>query len=175
LVRLGEYLNEARGRYVALLIASASTITQNLLGMELTLGYRAGWNKELSFQEALAACWPHDQETGTTQVGPQRAEIAIRLNGAAVKDRISRGQQKLLASALLMAQLSLFPREAALRPTLLLDDPAAELDSDRLIGLINEVSRQSVQLVVTSLNPDFSAFGSPGRRYGVMDGVLTEL
>jgi DNA replication and repair protein RecF len=175
LVRLGEYINEARGRYVALLIASASTITQNLLGMELTLGYRAGWNKELSFQEALAACWPHDQETGTTQVGPQRAEIAIRLNGAAVKDRISRGQQKLLASALLMAQLSLFPREAALRPTLLLDDPAAELDSDRLIGLINEVSRQSVQLVVTSLNPDFSAFGSPGRRYGVMDGVLTEL
>jgi hypothetical protein len=71
--------------------------------MELTLSYRAGWNKELPFQEALAASWAHDQEAGTTQVGPQRAEIAIRLNGTAVKDRISRGQQKLLASALLLA------------------------------------------------------------------------
>ena len=174
LVRLGEYISEARARYVDLLITSASSITQNLLGMELSLGYRAGWNKELGFQAALVASWAQDQETGTTQVGPQRAEIVIRLNGTAVKDRISRGQQKLLASALLMAQLSLFPQDAAVRPTLLLDDPAAELDSDRLIGLITEVSRQSVQLVVTSLNPNFSAFGAPGQRYGVMGGVLTQ-
>jgi recombinational DNA repair ATPase RecF len=35
-----------------------------------------------------------------------------------VKDRISRGQQKLLAAALLMAQLSQFPQDAAVRPTL---------------------------------------------------------
>jgi DNA replication and repair protein RecF len=123
----------------------------------------------------LAASWSHDQDSGSTQVGPQRAEIAIRLNGAAVKDRISRGQQKLLAAALLTAQLSLFPSNASVRPTLLLDDPAAELDSDRLIGLIGEVTHQAVQLIVTSLNPDFTAFGLPGRRYGLQEGVLRAL
>jgi recombinational DNA repair ATPase RecF len=72
-----------------------------------------------------------------------------------------------------MAQLSLFPQDAAVRPTLLLDDPAAELDNDRLFGLIREVSRQRVQLVVTSLNPAFDAFGSPGRRYAVEAGNVT--
>ncbi len=175
LVKLGEYLNAARLRYVARLLTSASVLTQRLLGMELGLSYRSGWNRDLSFQEALSASWVHDQEAGTTQVGPQRAEIAIRLNGAAVKDRISRGQQKLLAAALLMAQLSQFPSDAAVRPTLLLDDPAAELDGDRLFGLIQEVSRQAVQLVVTSLNPDFTAFGAPGRRYSVRAGQITEV
>lgn len=175
LVRLGEYLNEARTRYVNLLSGSASAIAKNLLGMELGLSYRSGWNREQTLAEALTGSWSHDQEAGTTQVGPQRAEIGIRLNGTPVKDRISRGQQKLLAAALLMAQLSQFPRDAQVRPTLLLDDPAAELDSDRLFGLIQEVSEQAVQLVVTSLNPDFSAFGAPGRRYSVNAGVLTAI
>jgi len=175
LVRLGDYLNEARTRYVSLLSGSASVIANSLLGMDLGLSYRSGWNRDQSFSEALAASWPHDQEAGTTQVGPQRAEIAIRLNGTAVKDRISRGQQKLLAAALLMAQLSQFPQDAAVRPTLLLDDPAAELDSDRLLGLIQEVTQQAVQLVVTSLNPEFTVFGAPGRRYSVKDGQINQV
>jgi len=125
--------------------------------------------------EALKSSWIHDQEAGITQVGPQRAELGIRLNGAHVKDRISRGQQKLLAAALLVAQLSLFPKDARVRPVLLLDDPAAELDSDCLFGLIREVGRQSVQLVVTSLSADFNAFGSPGRRYVINAGNVTHL
>jgi DNA replication and repair protein RecF len=175
LVKLGDYLNEARSRYVAVLLPSASALTRSLLGLELGLSYRSGWARDLTLQEALSASWAKDQEVGTTQVGPQRAEIAIRLNGAPVKDRISRGQQKLLAAALLMAQLSQFPRDASVRPTLLLDDPAAELDSDRLFGLIHEVTRQAVQLVVTSLNPEFTAFGSPGRRYAVNAGQLIEV
>ena len=99
---------------------------------------------------------------GATQVGPHRAELGIRLNGAAVKDRISRGQQKLLAASLLIAQLKLFPEGSPVQPTLLLDDPAAELDDERLAGLIREVSAHSVQLIVTTLHGDFSAFGTPG-------------
>jgi len=170
LVRLGEFINQARSRYVVALAQDAREIAQSLLGMDLTLTYRSGWPRDATLVEALKSSWTHDQEAGTTQVGPQRAEVSIRLNGISVKDRISRGQQKLLAATLLMAQLNLFPKDALVRPTLLLDDPAAELDSDRLFGLIREVSRQSVQLVVTSLNADFTAFGAPGRRYTVDGG-----
>jgi recombinational DNA repair ATPase RecF len=74
-----------------------------------------------------------------------------------------------------VAQLNLFPKDALARPTLLLDDPAAELDSERLFCLIREVSRQSVQLVVTSLSADFNAFGSPGRRYAINAGSVTRI
>ena len=99
---------------------------------------------------------------GATQVGPHRAELSIRLDGAAVKDRISRGQQKLLAAALLIAQLKLFPEDSPVQPSLFLDDPAAELDDERLAGLIREVSAHSVQLIVTTLHGEFSALASRG-------------
>ena len=172
-VLLGEYIHDARARYVSQLMESACDIAQKLLGMELSLSYRSGWGRDSSLDEALKNSWIPDQEAGTTQVGPQRAEVSIRLNGAPVKDRISRGQQKLLAAALLVAQLKLFPKDALIRPTLLLDDPAAELDSERLFGLIREVRLQAVQLVVTSLNAEFNAFGSPGRRYAINAGSIT--
>lgn len=172
LILFGEHITAARRRYIELLAGHAAGIARNLLGLELTLSYRPGWSKDLSFPEALAASADHDREMGSTQVGPHRAELSLRLDGSAVRDRISRGQQKLLAAALLMAQVKLFPEGAPVQPTLLLDDPAAELDGDRLARLIDVVWRQPVQLVVTTLHPDFAAFGTPGRRYQLKDGHL---
>jgi DNA replication and repair protein RecF len=175
LLRYGELLTDARSGYVTLLAQQAEVIARNLLGMELELSYRAGWPRDHSFAESLQQSWSHDQASGATQVGPHRAELYIRFDGMGVKDRISRGQQKLLAAALLMAQLKLFPDDAPVRPSLLLDDPAAELDDDRLTGLIREVSAHSVQLIVTTLHSEFSAFGAPGRRFRVDAGRVAAL
>jgi DNA replication and repair protein RecF len=170
LLRYGELLTEARSQYVASLEPHAELIGRNLLGMELELSYRAGWARDQTFAESLQQSRTHDQASGATQVGPHRAELGIRLNGVGVKDRISRGQQKLLAAALLMAQLKLFPDDSRVQPSLLLDDPAAELDDDRLAGLIREVLGHSVQLIVTTLHGEFAAFGVPGRRFRVAAG-----
>ena len=172
LIRSGELLGAARARYVGLLLPHAQAIATNLLGMELTLTYRNGWTRDHSMADALAQSWNHDVEIGATQIGPHRAELGIRLDGLPVKDRISRGQQKLLASALLIAQIKLFPEGAPVQPSLLLDDPAAELDDARLAGLIREVSGQSVQLIVTTLHAEFGAFGEPGRRYRMVGGKV---
>ena len=138
----------------------------------LALSYRSGWARGQRLAQALELSWNHDLDSGVTQVGPHRAELAIRLDDAGVKDRISRGQQKLLAAGLLMAQLKLFPADSPVRPSLLLDDPAAELDDERLTGLIREVSCHSVQLIVTTLQREFSDFGAPGLRYRVDHGQL---
>lgn len=76
---------------------------------------------------------------------------------------------------MLIAQIKLFEPDAAAQPILLLDDPAAELDSERLSAFIEEVSSQWLQLVVTTLNPElssFGAFGQPGRRYRLQTGVI---
>jgi DNA replication and repair protein RecF len=170
LVRYGGLVTEARSEYVVLLAKQAQVLVRSLLGMDLELNYRPGWAKGQTFAESLALSRNHDVASGVTQVGPHRADLSIRLNGMPVKDRISRGQQKLLAAALLMAQLKLFPEEGSVQPSLLLDDPAAELDDDRLTGLIREVSAHSVQLVVTTLHSEFPAFGAPGRRFRVAAG-----
>jgi DNA replication and repair protein RecF len=175
LLQYGDLLSRARARYVERLSEQATAIARNLLGMELALSYRPGWARDQSFAEALQASTSHDRQMGSTQVGPHRAELGIRLNGATVKDRISRGQQKLLAASLLIAQLKLFPDDSPVRPSLLLDDPAAELDDERLAGLIREVSAHSVQLIVTTVHGDFSAFGTPGRRFRTDAGQVTAL
>ena len=173
LVRYGELLSEARSRYVAQLMSEAQALSKVLLGMELGLGYRIGWDANLTLREALDRSWANDQELGSTQVGPQRAELSLRLDGLAVKDRISRGQQKLLAATLLIAQIKLFPEHLPVRPTLLLDDPAAELDNERLIELIREIRAQSVQLIVTTLQAEFGAFGTPRHRLRMDRGVVS--
>jgi DNA replication and repair protein RecF len=172
LVRSGELLGAARARYVSLLAPRAEAIGRRLLGMELSLSYRNGWLKGQTMTEALHQSWNHDLEMGATQVGPHRAELSIRLSGTPVKDQISRGQQKLLASALLIGQIKLFPEDSPVQPTLLLDDPAAELDDERLANLIREVSSQSVQLIVTTLHGEFAAFGGPGKRFKMAGGQL---
>ena len=174
LVRYGESLSAARTRYVEALTEHAASTTRHLLGMELEISYRPGWARGLTLAEALQQSLQHDEESGVTQVGPHRAELAIRLNGVGAKDRVSRGQQKLLAAALLMAQVKLFPPDSAVRPSLLLDDPAAELDNERLTRLISEVSAQSVQLIVTTLHPEFSEFGTPGRHYKIEAGNVVD-
>lgn len=171
LVQFGQRLTDARARYVEGLVGAAEPLAKDLLGMTLALTYRAGWNRERTLAEALDLSWQHDLETGSTQVGPHRGELAIRLDGLPVKDRISRGQQKLLAASLLIGQIQLFHVERV-RPTLLLDDPAAELDDKRLAHLIAAVSSQPVQLIVTTLHGEFAAFGRPGRRFALEQGVV---
>ena len=172
LLRFGEMVASARVRYVEALLPHAVHATKRLLGMDLTLSYRPGWPRELSFADALQRSVRQDEESGTTQVGPHRADLSIRLEGHTVRDWISRGQQKLLAAALLIAQIKLFPEDLPVQPTLLIDDPAAELDDEKLRTLIAEVSSHALQLIVTTLHSQFSGFGSPGAHYRISAGEL---
>jgi len=173
LIRHGEALSAARVRYVTQLADQVRSLGQVLLGKPVDLRYRTGWSKDLSMAEALARSVALEEERGVTQVGPHRADLLVMIDGLAAKDHVSRGQQKLLAAALLIAQIKLFPNDAEIRPTLLLDDPAAELDQERLGALIHEIANPGHQLIVTSLQPEFAAFGVPGRRFLIREGRVT--
>lgn len=175
LVRYGELITAARQRYVAQLAPIATRVARHLLELELVLAYRTGWAADLDLRTALEGSFPRDQELGATQPGPHRADLAIRLAGATVRDRVSRGQQKLLAAVLLLSQIKLFPEDSRARPTLLLDDPAAELDRAHLIALLDEVRAQPLQLVVTTLQAgvlERGVFGDPGRRFEIAQGQV---
>jgi DNA replication and repair protein RecF len=172
LLNQGELLSETRQRYVERLAAEVSAVGRRLVGKPIALRYRPGWNREMSFAAALEKNWPLDWERGTTQAGPHRAELVVELDGKLARDHISRGQQKLLAAALLIAQLRLFPPDGSVRPTLLLDDPAAELDAAHLGALIDELAGHPNQLIVTTLHEEFAAFGVPGRKYRIHRGEI---
>ncbi len=61
----------------------------------------------------------------------------------------------------------------ATTPTLLLDDPAAELDGSKLAAFIGQVERLRCQLVLTSLSRDQDPFGQPDAAFFVDQGRVS--
>src|SRR5256885_11179569 len=93
-----------------------------------------------------------------------------RLQGDWSSDVCSSDLQKLVAAAMTVAQLRLLQESTQTTPTLLLDDPAAELDGERLQRFIEQVMRLRCQLVVTSLQAGSRLFGAPERTFRVEYG-----
>ena len=177
LVEAGETVAAYRARYVESLATHVAATAARLLGQPLEISLLRGWVPELSLAEALEASWARDYERGLTHSGPHRADLSVRFAGAVARDRISRGQQKLAASALLLGQLRCDAEQGSGVAALLVDDPAAELDSGNLERLITEVIALPAQLFVSALDPDNRALdGLPGgRRFHVEHGKVAAL
>jgi DNA replication and repair protein RecF len=152
LVELGERIDAARSRYVDGLDARAKEVGRQLLGAELQIGYRRGWRRGLTLAEALDEARPREEAQGVTQAGPHRADLSVRVAGGGVRDEVSRGQQKLIVAALVLAQLTLWEAHSRRRGILLVDDPAAELDEAALERLMTCVGALAAQRVVTGLS-----------------------
>jgi DNA replication and repair protein RecF len=91
------------------------------------------------------------------------------------KERVSRGQQKLIAAALILAQQRHRIARGATPACLLVDDPAAELDVDNLGKLMDAVSRTSLQLIATGLSASALGRFAVGRVFHVERGGVTRL
>jgi DNA replication and repair protein RecF len=161
LARLGEAITESRQRLMNQLQPYWAAAVSALSGLEVELHYVRGWTQEHTLAEALSASRATDEMRRQTHAGPHRADVALRLHGRAARDVLSRGQQKLVAVAMTVAQLRLLQDTTGMSPTLLLDDPAAELDGERLQRFIDEVASLRCQLVVTSLHSESRLFGAP--------------
>jgi DNA replication and repair protein RecF len=161
LARLGEAITESRQQLMTRLQPYWRAAVGALAGLEVELHYLRGWSQEHTLREALEAARATDEVRRQTHAGPHRADIAVRLHGRPARDVLSRGQQKLVAVAMTVAQLRLLQDVTQMTPTLLLDDPAAELDGGRLQRFIDEVASLRCQLVVTSLHPESRLFGTP--------------
>lgn len=172
LVRWGEELALTRRRWIEQLMPHWRELVRSLVGLEVDLVYNQGWSESLSFPEALAASKARDALHRTTHVGPHRADATPRIGTHPAREVLSRGQQKLVGLALVLAQLRLLQLERDITPTLLLDDPAAELDQDHLAAFIGEVRRLNCQLVITVLEPESDAFGRPNKVFHVEHGTV---
>jgi DNA replication and repair protein RecF len=121
--------------------------------IDVKLRYRKGWPDAAGLAESLAAGLDRDRTLGATQSGPHRAELDIVADGLPARHRLSRGQQKLLGAAMVLAQAECVQSVTGQRPVLLVDEPAAELDANRLEGLVNGILESGSQVFITALNP----------------------
>lgn len=171
LIQAGDSLDTMRRAYVDELLPVARDWVEYLLDGELELKYRSGWSGERTLAEALVHSRQRDRDFGATLVGPHRADLELKVHDRAARGRVSRGQQKLLASALLLAQVELMESRAG-AGVLLLDDPAAELDGDRLSRLLTRVQGLASQCFITGLNLEDLAEFKSGSVFHVEQGNL---
>ena len=159
---LGEALHQQRLDVFERLKPS---VIENLAELSPRLGepgldLRPGWS-DGSLADALESGLERDLEMGQTRSGPHRGDIAFRVRGKAVRDRLSRGEQKILASACLLAQGSLFAADGHV-PLMLLDDLASEFDAAHLEQVVHRAhALQSQQFITGTEASPYEALGLP--------------
>ena len=152
LAEAGMAVDESRRRYLESLEPYLADFGRRLLDGSLTIDYRRGWPAEQSFEHALATSELRDRQTGSTEPGPHRAELVLRLDDRRVQGEASRGQQKLVAAALILSQVAVESAARPQRSVLVIDDPAAELDALSLQRLLATMNALPAQLVFTALS-----------------------
>jgi DNA replication and repair protein RecF len=166
-------LDASRRRVLELTLGSLQEHGFLLLETELSFEYQQGWARERDLAAALEAGIQRDLQLGATQSGPHRADIKVSYDERQARKLVSRGQQKLLASAMILAATE--TAQAALEQPLLLllDDPAAELDNESIVRLMSAVAALGCQVVATSLDPKALVFPEKPVRFHVEQGSVT--
>lgn len=128
---------------------------------QLQLSYQAGFDVQAGLFETLKSRLHQDRELGYTRIGAHRADVVIALKniseqGDRLKEQavnvLSRGEKKLLITALKLSQLQLICEHLHdIKPVVLIDDVDAELDQRAVGILLDAVLDLPCQLFITSL------------------------
>ncbi|WP_019022550.1 DNA replication/repair protein RecF [Thioalkalivibrio sp. ALE23] len=155
LVAAGERVTRAREDYVGewrartLEAAGKLGFEGDLEGLDLRL--RPGWEQRRSLAEAVDRSRSTDAERGFAQVGPQRADLVLKLAGRDATEG-SRGEQKRLVTALVVGQGLMLEARTGRSPLLLLDDVLSELDRGVTAGLLGGLDMLGWQVLLTAVD-----------------------
>ncbi len=162
---IDSYRNEVMGGLrseLAQLLVGLPEQYQALASDDIELGFRNGWRQsgdeaKLSYFEQLQHAFAKDKAYGYSTLGPQKADMIIRQNKVLAVDVLSRGQQKLLVSALVVAQARTLAQKCGQTPIFAVDDLPAELDatSQKIMG--EWLTALDAQVFVTGVDTQFIA------------------
>lgn len=148
----GEPLTRYRQRYLDQLApevrVAAADLVPALGAAELT--FSPGWNREgVSLADALLLARDRDLAYGYTSVGPHRADWRIGFAALPGREALSRGQAKLTALSLLLAQASMHAARCGEWPVVALDDLASELDRSHQTRVLGRLLASGAQVLIT--------------------------
>jgi|TARA_A100001391_G_scaffold204298_2_gene199472 DNA replication and repair protein RecF len=150
-----ERLDALRMEYMQALAPLFQATLAELIDLpELTLRYQRGWDAKRPLGDVLAAGRDSDSHMGFTQTGPQRADLRIRLGRRPAVEVLSRGQQKLVVSALKLAQGRLLEEMNGRTCVYLIDDLPAELDGEHRRLFCQLLAGLECQVFVTCVEPE---------------------
>jgi DNA replication and repair protein RecF len=154
LATTGMELIDRRRKAAAMLQTELGRVFPALSGMrqKIEIRYRTALGEATEAGEMLAeiARVRRDElRRGITLVGPHRDDLAIELDGVDVRAFGSRGQQRLIALALRLAEVLPVRDAVGTTPVLLLDDALSELDPRVRENVLREI-RGAEQVFLTS-------------------------
>ncbi len=115
----------------------------------ITLEYSQGWKLDLPLDDALLLSRSRDLVSGFTSVGPHRADWRLGFAERLAGESLSRGQTKLAALAVLLAQAELYASRRGAWPLILLDDLASELDAGHRAQVLQALATTNAQILIT--------------------------
>jgi DNA replication and repair protein RecF len=144
---------------------------------DLALRYERGWPAGQDLAAVLQGDCEGDRRQGYTRSGPHRADLRIRLAGHRAAEVASRGQQKLLVAAMLLAQVEKFARDRGEPCAFLMDDLPSELDAAHRGRFLKLLAGLDVQVFVTAIEAGDLALGQWSARkvFHVKQGCVEEL
>ena len=154
LIRLGSEVNQYRHDYLESLIPVFKQVLSSLNAtLEVSLQLFQGWDAQKTLAQSLDASRSRDIESGYSNTGPQRADLRVKTPTGDALDALSRGQQKLVVSALKIAQGKLLI-ESGRSLVFLVDDLPAELDKEHRDKLCQLLEALNSQIFITSVGPE---------------------
>lgn len=154
LVDAGERVAAARDAYVNGLNVLLNDYCHRFLPQyDFRFRLNHGWPRaEQSFAEALQHRLEQDKKQGFTGVGPHKAEWQIRADGVDARERLSRGQLKLLVAALRLVQGQDYQDHRGESCIYLVDDLPAELDEMNQGKLCSALKDSGSQVFITAID-----------------------
>jgi len=173
LARHAVRLTEFRCGHCDLLSASIQAMLDELnSGLPgVVLEYQRGWSGG-EYAEALRLNRGRDLERGMTLSGPHRADLELNCGAAAARAILSRGEQKVLAAALLLTQAELLVAGGE-TPVILLDDLASEFDRFHFNSVLQRALATGGQVWVTGTREE--RLEGPCAMFHVEQGTIREV
>ena len=177
LAEAGQILTGYRQQYLEQLQARLAAVAGDLVPAlgATDIQFQPGWRQgEVSLGDALLLARDRDRGLGYTSVGPHRADWRIDYAGHPNREALSRGQAKLSALSVLLAQAEHYAQRRGDWPIVALDDLSSELDARHQERVLRRLLGSPAQIFVTGTHTPaaLEGLGIPVARFHVEHGVL---
>ncbi len=154
MLKYANEMDKLRCEYIDQLFPFIQKLTNSLLKqVNLQIKYQRGWDKKLELAQVLSSNHLEEYRAGYSLFGPHRADLDVSIDGVQIKHILSRGQQKLLICAMILAQGMLL-KQADKRLIYLVDDLPSELDVESREKLVSSLVEQESQVFVTAIEQE---------------------